>query len=197
MSARDAILAALRDSGREPVALPGPPRFASGGSGNVAGFTQALQAMHGRSIGPMPPARALHELFPDAACVVSVVPEVDGHRKITAQTDPRSLEDVDVAVFRAPFGVAETGSVFVSEQVLVCNALAYYAQHLLVLLDPAQLVDSVHEAYARAEFGHARYAALITGPSATADIEGVLVRGAQGPRSLTVCWSRPVSASGT
>jgi L-lactate dehydrogenase complex protein LldG len=32
----------------------------------------------------------------------------------------------------------------------------------------------------------ARYAVLLTGPSATADIEGVLVRGAQGVRSLTV-----------
>ena len=32
----------------------------------------------------------------------------------------------------------------------------------------------------------ARYAVLMTGPSATADIEGVLVRGAQGIRTLTV-----------
>ena len=30
----------------------------------------------------------------------------------------------------------------------------------------------------------AKYAVLMTGPSATADIEGVLVRGAQGIRSL-------------
>jgi len=31
-----------------------------------------------------------------------------------------------------------------------------------------------------------RYAVLVTGPSATADIEGVLIHGAQGVRSLTV-----------
>jgi L-lactate dehydrogenase complex protein LldG len=47
---------------------------------------------------------------------------------------------------------------------------------------------------ARTGFGHrddfrdVRYAALVTGPSATADIEGVLIRGAQGVRSLTVVW---------
>jgi L-lactate dehydrogenase complex protein LldG len=32
----------------------------------------------------------------------------------------------------------------------------------------------------------AKYAVLMTGPSATADIEGILVRGAQGIRSLKV-----------
>jgi L-lactate dehydrogenase complex protein LldG len=32
----------------------------------------------------------------------------------------------------------------------------------------------------------AAYAVLMTGPSATADIEGILIQGAQGIRSLTV-----------
>ena len=35
-------------------------------------------------------------------------------------------------------------------------------------------------------FSTARYAAFHTGPSATGDIEGVLIHGAQGVRSLTV-----------
>jgi L-lactate dehydrogenase complex protein LldG len=45
--------------------------------------------------------------------------------------------------------------------------------------------------YRRPDFRDARYAALVTGPSATADIEGVLIRGAQGVRSLTVVWLAP------
>ena len=61
-------------------------------------------------------------------------------------------------------------------------------QHLVVLLDPAQLVDGLQEVYRRPDFQAARYAVLVTGPSATADIEGVLIRGAQGVRSLTVVW---------
>jgi L-lactate dehydrogenase complex protein LldG len=39
--------------------------------------------------------------------------------------------------------------------------------------------------YGDRRFKTARYAVLVTGPSATADIEGVLIRSAQG-RSLTV-----------
>ena len=55
-----------------------------------------------------------------------------------------------------------------------------------LLLDPADIVGNLHHAFARPEFADARYSVLMTGPSATADIEGVLIHGAQGARSLTV-----------
>jgi len=96
------------------------------------------------------------------------------------------LADVDIGVVLAAFGVAETGSVWLSEEELKVNALAYLAQHLVVLLDPAEIVGNLHQAYRDGRFRTARYAVLVTGPSATADIEGVLVHGAQGVRSLTV-----------
>ena len=55
-----------------------------------------------------------------------------------------------------------------------------------MLLDPRAIVPDLHHAYRQRGFFEARYAVLMTGPSATADIEGVLVRGAQGIRTLTV-----------
>jgi L-lactate dehydrogenase complex protein LldG len=60
-----------------------------------------------------------------------------------------------------------------------------------VLLDPASIVVNLHHTYHDARFRAVRYAVLMTGPSATADIEGVLIHGAQGIRSLTVV---PVTA---
>jgi L-lactate dehydrogenase complex protein LldG len=105
---------------------------------------------------------------------------------------PGELDDVDVGVVRARFGVAETGSVYLSESEYGINALGYLSQHLVVLLDPAAIVPDLHAAYRDSGFAEARYAALMTGPSATADIEGVLIRGAQGIRSFTVV---PVPAS--
>ncbi|MGI4813304.1 MAG: LUD domain-containing protein, partial [Janthinobacterium lividum] len=83
-------------------------------------------------------------------------------------------------------GVAETGSVWLSETEYCVNALGYLAQHLLVLLDPSVIVAGIQDVYRLPDFSQARYAALVTGPSATADIEGILIRGAQGVRSLTV-----------
>ena len=99
---------------------------------------------------------------------------------------PAELNDVDVGVVRAVFGVAETGSVWLGEADLKVNALGFLPQHLVVLLDPIRIVDNLHHAYRDRAHFETRYGVLMTGPSATADIEGVLIHGAQGIHSLTV-----------
>ena len=114
------------------------------------------------------------------------MPEVAGNRALTESDDPGSVHDVDIAVLRARFGIAETGSVCFTERELIVNAIGYLAQHLVVLLDPGQIITNMHRAYARDDYKNAAYTVFHAGPSATADIEGVLVRGAQGARSLTV-----------
>ncbi|WP_298964218.1 LUD domain-containing protein [uncultured Methylobacterium sp.] len=194
MSSRDAILAAIRanrPAGDHP--LPEPPRFPVTEDGApLEAFARNLKAMGGRlgdhdGTGDLgDPGDAVRALFPKARVIASVVPEVTGDRAVTAGTPPQSLADVDVAVVRAAFAIAETGSVLLVDDDLVVNALAYLAQHLVVLVDPADIVASTQDAYRRPDFARHRYAAFHTGPSATADIEGVLIHGAQGVRSLTV-----------
>ena len=152
-------------------------------------FQEALVRMGGK-LAPFGDGRDLDalvkSLFPDAKVICSATPEARSTRPLDKNAAPASLADVDVAVVRAAFGVAETGSVWLSEDELKVNALAYLAQHLVVLLDPARIVGNLHRAYGDPRFKTARYAVLVTGPSATADIEGVLIHGAQGVRSLTV-----------
>jgi L-lactate dehydrogenase complex protein LldG len=121
-----------------------------------------------------------------ANIVCSTVKEITGNRDIAGIGAPRNLADVDFAIVRASFAVAETGSVLLSETDLRVNALVYLAQHLIVLLDPADVVVNLHHAYRRHEFRDGHYASFHTGPSPTADIEGVLIHGAQGVRSLSV-----------
>jgi L-lactate dehydrogenase complex protein LldG len=58
----------------------------------------------------------------------------------------------------------------------------------VVLFDPADIVSGLQDAYDRSEFHDAGYAVFHTGPSATGDIEGVLIHGAQGVRTLTVAF---------
>ncbi len=70
-----------------------------------------------------------------------------GTRALDSSADPAELADVDVGVVRCAFGVAETGSVWLSEEELQVNALAYLAQHLVVLLDPTRIVSNLHQAY--------------------------------------------------
>jgi L-lactate dehydrogenase complex protein LldG len=188
MSSRDDILAQVRRNQPPPVPLPAVPGFAAGAGSRVDEFKAALARMGGK-IADAPADgdldALLRKLFPGAAVVCSATPEVRGNRGLGDVGAPAELDDVDVGVVRAAFGVAETGSVWLTEAELQVNALAFLAQHLVVLLDPEHIVGNMHDAYRdRARFD-ARYGVFLTGPSATADIEGVLIHGAQGIRSLT------------
>ena len=191
MTARDAFLAKIRAAQPAPRPRPDVPLFPKPVGDRLARFQATLERMGG-TIAEADSLDAVHamlaERFGRDAIIASGVPGIPGNRPLTAQTPSASLEDVDVGVVRARFGVAETGSVWFSENEYIVNAIGYLAQHLVVLLDPEQIVDGLQDAYRRDDFKTARYAALVTGPSATADIEGVLIRGAQGVRSLTLIW---------
>ena len=80
----------------------------------------------------------------NAKVVCSLVPEIAGNRDIVGVHAPQDLADVDFAIARAAFAVAETGSILLSDKELRVNAVAYLAQHLIVLLDPADIVVNLH-----------------------------------------------------
>ena len=68
---------------------------------------------------------------------------------------------------------------------LVANARGVSSRHLVVLLDPAAIVPTMHDAYARIFLAGSPYGVFLPGP----DIEGVIVHGTQRARSLTVLLS--------
>ncbi len=190
MSSRDAILAAVR-AHRPKLDRPDPliPSFdADAPSDLVAAFGEQLERMGGELLTPgvSDPLALVRSKLAGAKVDCSRVPEVSGNRAIAPQTRQTDLADVDYRVVRAAFAVAETGSVCLTDEELSVNTLGYLPQHLIVLLDSADIVPSIHHAYRRPEWRERHYAAFQTGPSATADIEGVLIHGAQGVRSLAV-----------
>ena len=191
MTARDDILAAVH-ANRPPLERPLPevPRFDDAPPADLLeAFRRSLIGMGGdfvdagRGEDPLEPIRGR---LAAARVVCSAVPEVQGGLDLAQVKDPHELKDVDIGVVRAAFAVAETGSVCLTERELGVNALGYLPQHLIVLVDPADIMINLHHAYARPEFREVNYVVFHTGPSATADIEGVLIHGAQGVRSLTV-----------
>ncbi len=191
MNSRDVILASIRSNlPKLDRPLPAVPKFEENAPADlVEAFGKTLTRMGGRMVTPDPPndmRATVRGLLEDSRLVCSAAPEIEGELDLAAIADPRALADVDHAVVRACCGVAETGSVLLTDVDLKVNALAYLAQHLIVLLDPADIVVNIHSAYARPEFRERRYAVFHSGPSATADIEGVLILGAQGVRSLSV-----------
>jgi L-lactate dehydrogenase complex protein LldG len=191
MSARDDILASIRSNlPRLHRPLPEVPLFDDHTPASVLStFKESLLRMGGTFLDPPATGDMLapvHAKITGAKIVCSTVPEIIGNRDISGVRAPQDLADVDFAIVRAAFAVAETGSVLLGDRELRVNAVAYLAQHLIVLLDSADIVINLHHAYRRPEFRNSYYAAFHTGPSATADIEGVLIHGAQGVRSLSV-----------
>ena len=92
------------------------------------------------------------------------------------------------------FGVAENGCVWIPQQMKE-KAVCFISENLIILLDKTQIVNNMHEAYARLskgegcganQFNEYGYGSFISGPSKTADIAQVLVMGAQAARSATV-----------
>lgn len=191
MSSRDEILASIRANRPQlERTLPTVPLFDADQPASVlAAFKESLERMGGVLLDAPDTGdtlAAVRAKIANAKVVCSTVAEIAGNRDIARVRAPQDVADVDFAIVRAAFGVAETGAVLLSDKQLRVNAIAYLAQHLIVLLDPADIVINLHHAYRRPEFRNGHYAAFHAGPSATADIEGVLIHGAQGVRSLSI-----------
>ena len=194
MSAGDASLARRRDNRPAPAAHP-LPRVARLGNLDAgrARFEKSLALLGGQVLEPQAGeslSAAIARRFADAKIICSAVPDFEGTVRIEELGTPQKAAEVDVLVVRAPFGIAEMGSIFLSEaQLPTLNSAAHLTQHIVVILSEATLTANMHTAYIeRPEFHTARYGVLMSGPSATADIQGVLVRGAQGVRTLSVWW---------
>ena len=156
MNAREDILAALRiarPSGEHP--LPELPSFPGIESDLVAAFQASLSVMGGQWA-KLPEGETLSVFIRarvgDGPLIRSATDELPDLPRVDAVNHPRDLENVDVAVVRARFGVAETGSVFLSDRELRVNTIAYLAQHLIVLLDPEAIVPGIADAYLRPRF---------------------------------------------
>jgi L-lactate dehydrogenase complex protein LldG len=191
MSAREEILTAVRERHPPSRELPSIPGFHHGAGELTERFTAALARLDGKTVAEPPPdlQRWLADTFPDARRICSAVPELTGTVTPGEFSDWAAPADVDVTVVRTPLGVAETGSILVTEKELGVNTIAVLAQRLVVLLDPAELVENIHDAYLHPSFQTAAYAVLLSGPSGSADIGGKTVHPAQGVTTLTVILS--------
>ena len=137
----------------------------------------------------------LRAKFPNAKVICSAIPEYAGTIKPASLNHWSEASTIDVSILRSPMGVAETGSILLSDIELQVNTIAFLARDLVVLLDPNQIVANIHDAYEHPYFKLRPYSVLMTGPSGSADISGITVHPAQGVKTLTVILS-PVTKAG-
>jgi len=106
-----------------------------------------------------------------------------GHGQVERSATPRAE-----VVARGAFGVAETGSVLVVEDV-VDRGACFLAERLWLVVAADDIVPTLEEALARVGAlirDGRRYLTLISGPSRSADIERTVTVGVHGPRALSI-----------
>lgn len=100
--------------------------------------------------------------------------------------DPHSLQNVELTVIKAHFGVAENSALWVTDDVLGQRISPFIAQYLAIIVHKKDIVATMQQAYDRIGNQEYGFGTFIAGPSKTADIEQSLVLGAHGARGLIV-----------
>ncbi|GAA4420973.1 LUD domain-containing protein [Nibrella viscosa] len=132
-------------------------------------------------------ASQIQASFDTTKRIITTLPELGGtFELLSATADPRTFDDVELAIIQAKLAVAENGAVWLTEQAMGQRIIPYICQHLAVVVPESVLVPTLHEAYAQIGAGDYGFGAFIGGPSKTADIEQALVLGAHGPISMSL-----------
>ena len=187
---KEFILAQIRNSKPELVGLPILPEFNKQSGDLVEQFKKSLLQVGGQvieiSVGDI--AQQVKTMFGDLKLIACNDVSLNISNIDTYEIkDPRELRDIDLAVLRCRFGVAENGAVWISDADLSHRVLPFIAQHCILIISKVGIVWNMHEAYQKIKQDHYNgFGVFISGPSKTADIEQSLVIGAHGPKSLTV-----------
>ena len=106
--------------------------------------------------------------------------------RLASNADDDILFDCAVGITDVDAAIAESGSLVVSTNGRIRNAWITPPVHIAVVRAPQVLADLVDLFELRPDALDAASTTIITGPSKTADIEGVLVTGVHGPAAVEI-----------
>jgi L-lactate dehydrogenase complex protein LldG len=187
MSSKESILNSIRQNNKvQEVALPNIENFGITFENKMEQFTKVIQTVGGKALQCHKNElnQVIEELYPEAVFISSNVEEctLSTVHENELKT-PHELENLDLAIVKAEFAVAENGAVWMKNPSNKHRALYFIANNIVIIVSKDDIVNNMHEAYERIEFENAGYGVFISGPSKTADIEQSLVIGAHGPKS--------------
>jgi len=190
ISSREKILKAIRGCELENKHLPSLNYSECAQEDLLAKFSQTLATIGGRckKVDGVEQIDAyILEAGNKYPCIVNAVKELrDFNINDFLNADARTLSGTDVFIVRGSVAVAENGAIWVTETNIGNRLLPFLCQHLIIVVEEADLVLNMLEAYEKIGVDIDGYGVFIAGPSKTADIEQSLVIGAHGPLSLEV-----------
>ncbi|MBD0368256.1 MAG: LUD domain-containing protein [Flavisolibacter sp.] len=195
MNSREKILEAVLNNQPETTPLPDISMFKGDHNDTVQRYMDLFKTIGGAAylVDDIAAVKVLiQEHYDSTKRIITTLPELNDTAELLSTTvDPHSYADVELAIIRAHFAVAENGAVWLTENTIGQRIIPYICQHLAVIINAEDIVPTLHEAYERIGVGEYAFGGFIGGPSKTADIEQALVLGAHGPLTMTVFIINP------
>lgn len=187
MSARDSILKRLCEVEAAECEMPQLDSASICFEDKVAHFAEVVQAVGGEVVELQ--GSLLETLVASGVDTENLISSLEELRE--RAVNPDEVADVHelggeyTAVAHGTIGVAENGAVWVPVEGRR-KAHIFACQHLVIVLNRDNVVDTMESAVAQISLDNIGYGAFISGPSKTADIEQALVMGAHGAMKATI-----------
>lgn len=175
------------------VELPSYENFGVNYEDKFEKFSTMIESVGGKAlrIDKKDLDKTIQELYKDEKIIASNVEGFTlGNFDSNKEEDAHRLKDIDVAVVKGNFAVAENGAIWMKNESNRHRSLYFIAQNIVIVIDEKEIVSNMHEAYEKIDFNNSGYGVFISGPSKTADIEQSLVIGAHGPKSGYVIFTK-------
>ena len=187
MTSKEKILNSIRENNIvKDVKLPSYENFGIKFDNKFETFSTMLESVGGKAlvIEKNDLDKTIQELYPDEKQIASNVNFCSlGNFDSNSQDDTHNLKDIDLAIVKGNFAVAENGAIWMKDESNRHRSLYFIAQNIVIVINENEIVNNMHEAYEKLSFEKAGFGVFISGPSKTADIEQSLVIGAHGPKS--------------
>ena len=153
-------------------------------------FATKFEAVGGKLVGD---AAAVSSLLKDATArrgyvdpaLLSLVRDAVAGFEIDTSFDRARVDEYAFGITRATAGVAESGSLIITGDDTSSRLGALAPWIHIAVLERSKIVRTIPDALAL--FGAQTNALFVTGPSKTADVEGILIKGVHGP-GVQICW---------
>ena len=190
MNSREQILKAVLEHQPEATSLPDISLFKGESENVVQNYMDVFKTIGGSAY-MVEDINAIKDLLQEnfdlsKRAVTTLNELIEIAELISVAGDAHVYENVELAIIKAHFAVAENGAVWLTEEIMGQRIIPYICQHLAVIVTADSIVPTLHEAYEIIGSGDYGFGGFIGGPSKTADIEQALVLGAHGPLSMTV-----------
>ena len=187
MTSKEKILKNIKDNNIvKNVALPSYENFGIKFENKFETFSTMLESVGGKAliIEKDKLDETIKALYPDEKQIASNVDFCSiGNFNANDFDDAHDLKDIDLAIVKGNFAVAENGAIWMKDESNRHRSLYFIAQNIVIVINENEIVNNMHEAYEKLSFEKAGFGVFISGPSKTADIEQSLVIGAHGPKS--------------